>query len=830
MTSEESLSKFKEYVLEVSRYHDEFLSESDTRCKFIDRLFIDCLGWNELNIRREIRVSVEGGAGFVDYIFRTHMPILVVEAKRKNVIFQFPSDGKRKYKINGVISKIKELHDAINQAREYAASHSVKYAIVTNGSQLITFIATRTDGIPWDEGDCIIFRSLDDINDNYVDFYNILYSTEFINHSLDKILLISPVESKGVRLLDQLENPDDTIFRNAFSDAMYKMIDNYFSDIVDLTDSDALQNCYVLNSEINLYENNLESLLKDNLPPLIKGIKRIILKPFKSKEEIEEDLESYSQGNTTRIPILLIGGLGVGKSTFLRWFFNTKLKNDIRSKIYPITIDFLKGPPNESLYAEYVQERVIETLESDKKYNLSEWNKLQAIYRDKIKSEEKGLLRPLAEKNRDEFTIKISQKIESWKVDKFSHMGRLIKYLETHHGIRVVVIFDNADQKELDFQNKIYQYANMITMSFKCLTIISLREESYWQGSRVGTFDAYHTHVYHLRAPRFKELLQRRLEFALDKIKKEKGEYYSSFGAFKVKITDLQAFLELMMKSILVDSRGIEILKFMECLACHNMRMALTMFKIFLTSGHTKMDDYIKGYMLKTQHSVPFHEFARSVMLQDFKYYSESRNNIVINLFSIGKGAKVSYFTRIRLLEVLSQNQNISSSVGKGYYKINDIFMHFIKLNYDQSYISEHLNTLLKYNLIETDNNIRSSIDNSEYIKITACGEYYLRYLVERFIYLDVIITDMPFFSMETFGKIKSIFVKEIASGKRNVDMRLQAAEILLDYLSATEQQEIDILREIDDSAFLVNFTNRIKESFNKEKEYIMKALEKMKN
>ncbi|MFA5794239.1 MAG: hypothetical protein WC980_04145 [Candidatus Brocadiia bacterium] len=824
MNADESLIEFKKYKSNVESYKEEFLSESDTRCKFIDKLFIDCLGWSESNIRRESSATDKEHIFRIDYIFGTQIPILVVEAKKKNFIFDFPADAKRKYKISGVISKIKDVESAIEQVKHYATLRSIKYAIITNGTQLIIFVATRVDGIPWDEGDCIVFKDLTDIENNYKDFYNILHAPNFINNSLDKYLSSEDSGVMGVRLIEKLTDPNGTIFRNNFSDTLNKVIENYFSDIVELSNKDALKNCYCLNSELTLYESNLEALLKDNLPFEDSNIKRIKLKSPSGKEEIEQDLQSYSIGNSTEIPILLIGSLGVGKSTFLGWFFEIKIDASLKGRIFPITINFLKGPPDEAKYQEYILDQLIEKLESNAKYNLSNWNIINAIYRDLITKEKKGLLSPLAEKNISDFNIEISHKINTWKQDKFAHLGRLIKYLSEYYGIKVVVIFDNADQKDAPFQTKVYEYANILTRNFKCLSIISLREESYWQASKVGIFDAYHNHVYHLRAPRFTEVLDKRLRFALTKIQKEATEFYASFGAFQVKIADLESFLKLILASILENDRGIEILKFMECLSCGNIRSALNMFKIFLTSGHTKMENYIKNYIVDHRYTVPFHEFARSVMMQDFRYYSEDRNNIVINLFEVDKKGVSSHFTRLRLLELLSLNKNISSSEGKGFYRINDIQAIFDKLNYESSLIVGHLNTLLKYNLIETDNLLRDSIAKSDYVRITAGGEYYLRFLVEKFVYIDVIITDTSIYSDEYFKKIFKLF--SVEGDRRNLFLRLDAAKEFISYLEMIESRESESMQGID-PIFKIKFSDRIKASFNRENSNIQEAIKK---
>ena len=76
----ESFSELRkrEYTIE-----SEDWSESDTRSKFIDTVLINCLGWSESDIRRELSSDRQR----LDYLLSTTRPTLVVEAKKAKVEF-----------------------------------------------------------------------------------------------------------------------------------------------------------------------------------------------------------------------------------------------------------------------------------------------------------------------------------------------------------------------------------------------------------------------------------------------------------------------------------------------------------------------------------------------------------------------------------------------------------------------------------------------------------------------------------------------------------------------------------------------------------------------
>ena len=89
------------------------LNEADTRAKIIDSILKDCLGWSERDIKREDHVHV----GYTDYQLLVDGSLrLIIEAKKAGEYFEIPTDSTRRtFKIDGVLSTIRNLADAIDQ-------------------------------------------------------------------------------------------------------------------------------------------------------------------------------------------------------------------------------------------------------------------------------------------------------------------------------------------------------------------------------------------------------------------------------------------------------------------------------------------------------------------------------------------------------------------------------------------------------------------------------------------------------------------------------------------------------------------------------------------
>ncbi len=57
-------------------------NEAETRLKLIDMILFSVLGWTRDDVSVEERVSEDGKTTFADYVLRTGMTAIVVEAKK----------------------------------------------------------------------------------------------------------------------------------------------------------------------------------------------------------------------------------------------------------------------------------------------------------------------------------------------------------------------------------------------------------------------------------------------------------------------------------------------------------------------------------------------------------------------------------------------------------------------------------------------------------------------------------------------------------------------------------------------------------------------------
>lgn len=158
----------------VSWYADRSAdrNEATTRLHLIDTFFFDCLNWSR---RADVTVEDAYNGEYCDYTFRLNRPVLIVEAKREGKYFEVPAAQKRTiYSLASLKRNNQPLKDALEQVAGYCQSRGVTMAAVTNGHQLVVFIATRNDGVPPLEGDALVYTTLEQIEENFLEVWNYL--------------------------------------------------------------------------------------------------------------------------------------------------------------------------------------------------------------------------------------------------------------------------------------------------------------------------------------------------------------------------------------------------------------------------------------------------------------------------------------------------------------------------------------------------------------------------------------------------------------------------------------------------------------------------------
>jgi hypothetical protein len=454
---------------------------------------------------------------------------------------------------------------------------------------------------------------------------------------------------------------------------------------------------------------------------------------------------------------------------------------------------------------------------------------VKGLFKEPLKNLERTALRGIR-KHTEEYEQAIGPHLLRWQEDLADYVPRLLRFACVLHKRTVVLLIDNVDQLAPDYQAQIFLLAQRITRLAASVTMIALREESYYASSIQNAFTAYTSHKFHIASPHFRAMIQNRIEYAIRALESRDGQGLSTIlRGHTFDTDDICAFLRIVQSSVLEWSKRIA--RFMECICFGNMRSALQMFTIFLVSGATDVDKMLLIYRRDGRYNVAFHEFLKSVMLQDRAYYREEQSPI-LNIFNCTGERNASHFTCLRLLALLLDHRGETNPEGRGYVELARLIGFFADTFDNVQDVTTTLNRLLSRQLVEVNTRSPATVLGASHVRVTAAGWYYVRHLIHKFAYLDLVLQDTPLDDgtlerslRQSVYEVNNLSDRESEKEAR-MHVRFERTQWFLDYLTDQEKREFDRF----DMALLPaplsgRFLPVIQGHYSSEREYIERRL-----
>jgi len=831
VTPDEGLSALKSISNKYANFcnkHGE-VSEADTRVNLIDKILVDVLGWPESAIKREKHVH----AGYIDYeLIVREKPLVCIEAKKSGKAFVFPIQKRQRksMKLDGAVLTSSEIKEAIHQVRVYCDEAAIRYAVTTNGYAWIIFRAIRED-IPWRKSTALIFPSLEYIAENFTAFWNLLSFDAVSNSSLDaEFSSTVKVNRELHRVIDILFNADLPLLRNRLHSQLHPLIRLVFEDITGENQEEILQSCYVHYRSLKVVARDIGVAIRDSIPEFLK---REHAKPLLEGEEhagmFGNSLESGVESSRGML-CLLLGGIGSGKTTFLKRYQATVGRKLLQEKAIWFHVDFLKAPLDPSTLENYVWRTVLSQLRTNYASPILETRKnIKRAFSKEIMALRQTALRNVRE-GTEEYEEALSPYLQQWQDDIAQYVPRLLSICKPRKNMKVVLFIDNVDQLSPEYQTKIFLLAQRITRTVGTVTIVALREESYYAASIRKSFTAFTNRKFHIASPRFMDVARNRIEYAQKVLKSPSPSTDILMRDLddqdKKDINDL---LTIVKTSIFSSNRNI--VRFIEAICFGNMRMALEMFTMFLTSGATDVDKMIRIFRRDGNYVVPFHEFVKSIMLGDRRYFKEEHSPM-LNVSDCSIHRNGSHFTALRTLNALIAYRGQSSREGQGYMEISTLLANFEDIFDNSNDLVKTLNRLVIKELVEVNTRSTESITGASHVRVTSSGWYYSHYLTKSFCYLDLVLQDTPFNDRSLAQELKrsvyrvdNLYDREEEKIER-VNARFERVDRFLSYLTNEENRERDTFYLEGKSDVIAQaIVPPILDQYEREKKYIAQRL-----
>lgn len=305
---------------------------------------------------------------------------------------------------------------------------------------------------------------------------------------------------------------------NSFAAELAPTLRRYFTSATQNNDPEIYQRAYVGSDDITQYDRILESLLKDRLTP-----RRLLseeLNPTRAKEpKLAKAIDKYRQERPPEGLLQLItGSVGTGKSLFARRYKELLQPEEQRKSTRWAFIDFNNAPEPIEEAQDWLCEQFVESFHRENpdfdpyaNENLTrifsqDLQRRRGIY-DETKKKVSG-----AEAERTRIND-----LESWQKDPRRLALGICRHFGRERGDVLVIVMDNVDRLNLSSQLGAFSLSLWFLDQSRAFIILQMRDETYERFKNQKPLDTYKSGVvFHIAAPRFLDVVKRRLELSLE--------------------------------------------------------------------------------------------------------------------------------------------------------------------------------------------------------------------------------------------------------------------------------------------------------------------------
>ncbi|MCY4512625.1 MAG: hypothetical protein OXB86_02935 [Bdellovibrionales bacterium] len=753
-------------------------NEAETRFNFIDRLLTDCLGWP----KSAIRLEQHHDGQFADYLLAS--PTRVIwEAKKEGAYFELPANisGKTIQSLSSIMEVSSEAAKAIKQVHDYCTKRGVEFAVICNGIQMIAFLAIRI-GYPPLKGQALVFQDHEYMGANFSKMWQNLSPEGIAERRLHRLLTTGTNTSVPPKLSSYLLRYPTARYQSDEQTTLQTLAEIIIEDVPETKDIEAkfFQKCYCETGALSRYSLLSKKLLTARYAALFsKDKKQPKIKPASKKDSPLEITEDVITEAAARRPIVLLGDVGVGKTSFIKQLMLLKASNEFQNSIN-IYIDLGSKAALEKDLKIFIINEINRQLLSKYKVDTSASNFVRGVYNSEVKRFQNSIHGEAYKKDKEKYNESMLKMLAKLLNDKPTHLKRCIEHLAKARKQQVILILDNSDQRPTEMQQAAFIAAQEFASEWNAMVFMSVRPQTFFQSKRSGAFSAYSHRVFTIAPPRPELVIKKRLEFALSvsegRVSSEKMQKIT------VNMDNLSLFLKVLLDSIEENKAIREILS---NITGGNIRSVIEFIMKFIGSPNINAKKIIEFKKKGEKYIIPIHEFSKAAILGDFSHYNPD-SSMAMNLFDVQYPDEKEHFLATMILEFLNCGE--SSKDKDGFTTTKDIINEMQSWGFVLQQIKGKLRLLTDRKLIENAERITfeekdsdSFVDSMPFVfRITSLGAYHTKKWVNTFAYLDAMVFDTPILDNSVLKTIQ-VGLEDFAIAKR-----IERVKIFRDYLVRT--------------------------------------------
>jgi GTPase SAR1 family protein len=257
-------------------------------------------------------------------------------------------------------------------------------------------------------------------------------------------------------------------------------------------DTDALSRYALLSQEI--LAARYASLFPGNEPsPSVE--------PIDANKDQITITDTVMQEALAKRPIVLLGDVGCGKSSFLKRLMLLTAPKEFEKAIY-LHIDLGTRATLEEDLRSYVLRELARQLAAKYGVDVQEENFVRGVYDlDVVKKFRSSIKARIYQKNKQVYEEAIATALVEKTHNRPEHLRRSISHIARARTKQIVIIIDDVDQREIEIQQRAFVIAQEFAKTWEALTFIALRPQTFYASKKSGALSAYPHRVFTIAPP-----------------------------------------------------------------------------------------------------------------------------------------------------------------------------------------------------------------------------------------------------------------------------------------------------------------------------------------
>jgi tRNA A37 threonylcarbamoyladenosine biosynthesis protein TsaE len=703
----------------------ELQNESDVEQKFVMPLLTSKiplgLGFDISDIHSKPnikRFQIEKGTSpkvyFPDYVLlHSGLPVAVIEVKN-------PTE---------------DILSALREARLYATELNAQFGTEINPCKRV--IATNgmiTISSFWDTTDHnleVEFQQVTSDSPEYSNFVREL-SKDNLGHLIQKELNKFPTKkySRPLNLLGGKDVRNQEINPNTFGASFALDYRHLFNPINEDQRAYIVKNAYVDSRERERYSDEIDRIIRAVRRPSVAHATKI----KESAQPLELTEKLLQSEKLEHQILLLIGGVGAGKSTFVDHLKEVSLPEEVKKTSLWVHVNLNEAPLNKEDIYQWLTNQLVEKMKfTESSTNFDDLTNLEKLYHVELKRLKDGPLKLL-----DASSLEYKSRIVDWLVelqkDKLTTLKALERYLGGERGRLLIVVLDNCDKRNRDEQLLMFEVAQWVQKEFRCLLVLPLRDVTYDLHRNEPPLDtALKDLTFRIEPPIFTEVLRRRILLALKEMKTKHSQRTRTYilkNNMRVEypITDLASYLICIIRSLYEYDQLIR--QTISGIAGRNIRRAMEIFLEFCTSGYIDEREIFKIKQSEGQYTLPYHIINRVLFRMNRRFYS-GNHSYVKNILNCDPTDIVpNYLDRVAILRWLfNKYTHRGPTFVRGFHPFNILLKDLMIYGHDAKRIKEEVLYLIRAGCIIPEHQRYDDISEDDLISISSAGIIHLKLL-----------------------------------------------------------------------------------------------------